>query len=244
MYVFVETLTPEDRAALGSRSERPRVAVLNKADLLGFGGPGPMAAAAARCHALQPTVGVPVLPLAGLLAAAGNGLEPAVLDGLVAVARGRGVPGPHSRLLAELDLFGVATAVAALRDGAGRGEVAAVLRRASGLDALIAEIDRAGAAVRYRRAAAGLGRLAGLATGSRAVADFLAGDDVVLARSAAAAAVLEAAGLPTPMSRDSVGLLRDAIAWRRYGDGPVSALHRACAADLSRAALRRWSRAA
>ena len=51
VYVFVETLTPEDRAALGSRSERPRVAVLNKADLLGFGGPGPMAAAAARCHA-------------------------------------------------------------------------------------------------------------------------------------------------------------------------------------------------
>ena len=46
VYVVAETLKPEDRAAL-TRPARPCVAVLNKADLTGFGGDGPVAAAAA-----------------------------------------------------------------------------------------------------------------------------------------------------------------------------------------------------
>jgi len=45
VYVFVETLNADDRAALAA-AVRPTVAVLNKADLAGF--PEPMALAADR----------------------------------------------------------------------------------------------------------------------------------------------------------------------------------------------------
>ena len=57
VYVFVETLTPEDRAAL-ENARWSCVAVLNKADLTGFAEPGPMAAASASPMMLrkkQPT---------------------------------------------------------------------------------------------------------------------------------------------------------------------------------------------
>jgi hypothetical protein len=46
VYVFTETLTPDDRAAL-AETRLPTVAVLNKADLAGFRDGGPMAIAAA-----------------------------------------------------------------------------------------------------------------------------------------------------------------------------------------------------
>jgi len=36
--------------------------------------------------------------------------------------------------------------------------------------------------------------------------------------------------------------LRCAVFWRNYSEGPVSELHRSCAADIARAALRLWSR--
>ena len=179
VYVFVETLTPEDRAAVSVR--RPTVAVLNKADLAGFGGLGPMSTAQDRCRMLTRDSGVPAVALAGLLAAAAApGLEPDLLQGLVALAHGRRdlEPGIRQKLLAELDLFGVATAVAAIRDGTPAGALSGALRRVSGLDRLAAEIDRAAAPVRYRRAVAGLTRLGRLAAGSRVVAEFLAGDEV------------------------------------------------------------------
>ena len=66
-----------------------------------------------------------------------------------------------------------------------------------------------------------------------------AGDDVVLARMAAAAEVLGAAGMPVSRAADS---LRMAIGWQRYAEGPVSELHRSCGLDLTRGALRLWDR--
>lgn len=243
VYVFVETLTPEDRDAIAGLG--PCVAVLTKADLSGFGGSGPMATAGDRCRALQRSTGVPTVPLAGLVAAASvPGLEPDVAHALVGLSRGGDVPpGLRQRLLADLDLFGIATAVSAVRDGAGPDDLGAALRRVSGLEPLLAAIERAAAPVRYLRAAEALDALARLATGSRAIADLLAGDAVVLARMASARAVLEAAGLAVRIGDSHTDLLRAAIAWERYGHGPVSELHRACAADITRGALRLWSRA-
>jgi hypothetical protein len=80
------------------------------------------------------------------------------------------------------------------------------------------------------------------------VAEFLAGDAVVLARRAAAADVLTAAGeIPAGEIPDGSGepdaALRRAISFQRYARGPVAVLHRACAADIVRGELRLWRRA-
>lgn len=243
IYVFVERLTPEDRAALSS-VRGPCLAVLNKADLAGFGGAGPMAAAGARCSALERTVRVPVMPLAALLAKAVLDGTP-LAGGLAALARGCPVPEIGSQLLAELDLFGVAVAVAALQAGAHPAAVAEELRRVSGIDGLLAAIERAAAEVRYRRATTALAALAGRAAGRRGgpTAEFLAGDEVAEARMAAAVAVVRAAGLPVAIGGTADELLRAAVAWQRYAGGPVSALHRSCGTDIARGALRLWARA-
>ena len=147
----------------------------------------------------------------------------------------------RGQLLARLDLFGIANAVAALRNGADRAAVRTALRRVSGVDAVCAEIDRAAAPVRYRRIESVLTELTGMAAGpgGARLAEFLAGDDVVLARMAAAAEVLGAAGMPVSRAADS---LRMAIGWQRYAEGPVSELHRSCGLDLTRGALRLWDR--
>lgn len=231
VYVFVETLNADDRAALAA-AVRPTVAVLAKADLAGFGGAGPMAAAARRCRELQRSVGVEVRPLAALAAVAGT--DPAVLDAttvdvLQALAAGpdRVPDAARRRLAAELDLFGTAIAVAAVRAGAGRDGLSARLRAVSGLDHVCAAIDRAAAVVRY-------GRFAAMTE---------TGDDAVLTRMTAAAAVMTAAGAPDVAGSARDDHLRRAIRWQRYARGPVSALHRACATDISRGALRLWARA-
>ena len=154
-------------------------------------------------------------------------------------------------LLERLDLFGIAHAVVALRTdpAAGGTEVCAALRRAGRIEPVIAALARAGATPMYRRVAAATARLRELACGDPdaedAVAGFLAGDDAVAARAAAAAAVLASAGLtvesgaadPERPERPEPGL-RAALRWRRYRDGPLDALHRDCAGDLVRAALR------
>ncbi|MGI9162887.1 MAG: hypothetical protein ACR2JI_08220 [Mycobacterium sp.] len=252
--VVVETFTAEDLSALSGG--RPTVVVLNKADLIGFTGAGPMVAAFSRCVELRRRTGIPVVPLSALVALAA--LDPAGLDdcpidgclidgGLLDPLREL-AEGParlsarvRGRLLTRLDLFGIATAVAALRDGADRIAVRAALRRASGMDAVCAEIDRAAAPVRYRRMRAVLTELTGMGAGpgGARLARFVAGDDVVLARMAAAAEVLAAAGMPIPRATDP---LRMAIHWQRYSAGPVSELHRWCGLDLVRGALRLWDR--
>ena len=242
--VVVETVTAEDTAALSGGA--PAVVVLNKADLIGFTGAGPMVGAVVRCRELRQRTGLPVAPMAALVAVAGLdpvGLDEDVLDPLRTLAAGpaRLSARVRGRLLARLDLFGIANAVAALRNGADRAAVRTALRRVSGVDAVCAEIDRAAAPVRYRRIASVLTELTGMAAGpgGARLAEFLAGDDVVLARMAAAAEVLGAAGMPVSRAADS---LRMAIGWQRYAEGPVSELHRSCGLDLTRGALRLWDR--
>jgi hypothetical protein len=220
-----------------------------------------MAIAAARSRELQSSTGVPTRPLAALLAVAAS--DPAVLDPELIAAlqplkeRSAAVnpatlsPGIRRRLLVELDLFGIANAVAAVSGGADPAALAALFRQLSGLNSVIAEIERMGALPRYRRLVDALAPLVGQSVGPRGarVAEFLAGDAVVLARRAAAADVLTAAGeIPSGEIPDGSGepdaALRRAISFQRYARGPVAVLHRACAADIMRGELRLWRRAA
>lgn len=242
VYVFVETLNADDRAVLRSPM-RPTVAVLNKADLAGFGGNGPMAAAAQRCRELQRVTAVPTRPLSALLAVAGT--DPAVLDaGLfdallsLSTAPGRPADGARHRLAADLDLFGTACAVTAVRSGADRADLAALLQTASGLGEVCAAIERASAVVHYRRLT---GVLAEIGADDAHTARMLTSDGVVLARMAAAAAVVDPAGVAGPECGSRSDHLRRAVHWQRYARGPVSALHRACAMDVARGALRLWA---
>jgi hypothetical protein len=243
VYVFVETLNADDRAALAS-AVRPTVAVLNKADLAGFRGSGPMAVAAERCRELERSTAVPTRPLSALLAVAGT--DPAVLDATVIEALRTLATSPAAvpdgvlrRLAIDLDLFGTACAVSAVRSGACRDDVAALLRTASGLGELCAEIDRAAASVRYRRL---INVLAAQGSEDPRAAQACTADEVVLARMAAAAAVVRAAGAPDMECTSRSDHLRRAVHWQRYAGGPVSALHRACATDIARGALRLWAR--
>jgi hypothetical protein len=105
------------------------------------------------------------------------------------------------------------------------------------LPAELEAIGRAGAPLRYRRLIAALAGLAGHAVGRRGipVAEFLAGDAVVLARMRAATDAMADSG--------PADLLRRAIHWQRYARGPVSVLERDCATDIARGALRLWSEA-
>ncbi len=231
LHVFVETFNADDLAALISAAH-PTVAVLNKADLTGFRGDGPMVAAARRCRELERVHAVPTCPFSALLAVAAT--DPAVLDAAMLDALRRlstppaEVPGAlRRRMAAELDLFGAACAVSAVCSGAGRDGVAQLLRSVSGLAELCAAIGRAAAPLHYARLAAGPA----------------ADDAAVMTRMTAAVAVLAAAGAPDQpgMTRDDQ--LRRAIHWDRYARGPVSELHRACARDVARGALRRWARA-
>nr|CRL72320.1 hypothetical protein CPGR_02781 [Mycolicibacterium komanii] len=250
--VIAEALKPEDRAYLDT-SARPTVAVLNKADLSGFGAAGPMALAhhrAAQCRALT---GAPTVPMVALLARADltgdlvDALqtlrtEPADLSSTDAF-----VEAPHrlprdvrERLLAALDRFGIAHAVLALDRGADRDALPKHLRKLSGLDRVVEHIEAAGAPLRYRRLRTVVTQLRAVATQSddARLAELLVSDDAVLSVMTAAVDVVEAVGAHVDRSDDADSHLRRAVHWRRYGDGPVNALHRACAADISRGSLR------
>jgi hypothetical protein len=255
VYVLAETVKPEDRRALAD-SARPVVAVLNKADLAGFGGDGPVAAAATRCRLLGELTGAPVYPLAGLAAVAAvddTVVDDEVFDALRSLttdpadlgstdrfaAKAHRLPGPvRQRLLTQLDLFGIAHGVLALRDGADRAGLVAALRRASAVDGVLAGIDVAAAPVRYRRLTDALAALA-VGTG----AEFVASDEVVAARMSAATEVVRAAGMTVDHDVSAAAHLHRAINWQRYSRGPVSRLHRCCGADIARGSLRLWERA-
>ncbi|WP_208300535.1 hypothetical protein [Mycobacterium sp. DL592] len=248
VYVLAETAKPEDLAVL-TAPLRPCVAVLNKADLTGFGGQGPVAAAAERCRQLQDAIGSPVLPLAGLAALAaldGSVLDQSAMQALQTLTTEPAdlsctdgfVTGEHpvpahvrARLLAGLDLFGIAHAVRALRDGADRAGVMAALRHASAVDGLLTAIHRLSAAARYRRLVSGL------------AADSLGNDTVLAARMAAAIEVVEADGMHVDRTLTEQALLRRARDWQRYSRGPVSRLHQSCGSDIVRGSLRLWERA-
>jgi len=274
VYVVAEVIKPEDAHALAA-AEHPVVAVLNKADLTGSlsgRGDAPIAAARARSADLSALVGVPVEPMIGLLAVALDDLDDglwaalhalatrpgaaACLDGSFAgfLAAGGPVPtGVRQRLLDTLDLFGTALAVAAIRQGRTPAQVLTLLRRVSGVDAVLAKIGALGAEVRYRRVLEAVGELEALAVGGGGLGEqiggFLSRDHTVVARMAAAVDLAEAAGLDaddsglTDADRDLSAHLPRAVRWQRYSRASMSELHRTCGADIARGSLRLWSRA-
>ncbi|MCX2931863.1 hypothetical protein ORI20_16395 [Mycobacterium sp. CVI_P3] len=248
VYVLAESVKPEDSGALAA-SPRPVVAVLTKADLAGFGGAGPVAAAAAHCRRLTELTGIPVYPLAGLAALAAvddTVVDEETLDALrilttdpADLGSTDGFAGgthrlPHQvrrRLLARLDLFGIAHGVRALRDGADRAGLLTTLWQASAVDGLLAGIEAAAAPMRYQR-------LIDVPGGEGS-----ASDEMVFARMAAAVEVMRAAGLTVDDDDAASTHLRRAITWQRYSRGPVSRLHRCAAADITRGSLRLWQQA-
>jgi hypothetical protein len=268
VHVTAEVLKPEDADAIAA-ARQPLVAVLNKADLAGSlsgrTGDEPIAAARTRCAELGGLVGVPVEPMIGLLAVAAlEGLDEtswAALRTLAAepggaealddsfdgfLAAKNSVPaGERRHLLETLDLFGTALAVAAARRGRTRAQVAALLRRMSGIDAVVARVTALGAEVRYQRLLDAVAELEALAVGQTGswerIGAFLSHDDTVVARMAAAVDLAEAAGLDVGRCDEPAEHLPRAARWQRYSRGPVSDLHRACGADIARGSLRLWS---
>jgi hypothetical protein len=250
--VIAEALKPEDRARLVA-ADRPTVAVLNKADLAGLGDGGPLPRAHRRAAACRSLTGVPTVPMVALLATAALDdeltsalralvTEPADLTSTDAFARtGHSVrPELRQRLLATLDRFGIACAVLTLAEGADDATVSTALRRASQVDRVVAHIEAAGAAVRYRRLQSAITELRALAVESddERLTEFLSTDQTVLVVMAAAVDVVEAAGVEVDRGDDTAAHVRRAVHWRRYSRGPVSALHRSCGADIARGSLR------
>nr|WP_239591523.1 hypothetical protein [Mycolicibacterium tusciae] len=256
--VIAETLKPEDRLTV-SRSQQPTVVILNKADLAGFGIGGPLAAAQRQAEALSSisSLGTPTVPMAGLLAVAELDDElmaalrvlvdaPADLTSTDAFVQSEhALSGEvRRRLLAALDRFGIAHAVLAVENGADATDVSAMLHRLSRVEDVVAQVDALGAPVRYRRVRAAIGELNALAvqSGDAELAELLRADDTVLAVMGAAVEVVEAEGMHVDRGDGPAAHRRRAAYWRRYGSGPVNALHRSCSADICRGSLRLYGR--
>jgi hypothetical protein len=257
--VIAEALKPEDRAMLAARPNESLL-IVNKADLSGFGAGGPVARAQRRAAEYRASTGVPTVAMIGLLAIA------RMDDELVAALRvlvdtpadmssaDAFVTGDHRlssevrrRLLDTLDRFGIAHAVLAVADNAGRLDAAALtarMRELSLVDRVAAHLDALGAPVRYRRLRSAVIELSALAAqfGDDELSSLLAGDDAVLALMTAAVDVVEANGMTVDRGDDRAAHLRRAVQWRRYGAGPVDRLHSRCAADICRGSLRLWAR--
>jgi hypothetical protein len=246
--VMAEVTKPEDRELLADG--KPGVAVLNKSDLTGLGGGGPLVRAHRRAADCRALTGVPTVPMVALLAVAElddelmSALrvlvnEPADLtstDAFVDAAHSV-PPEVRRRLLATLDRFGIASALLALAEGA---DVSDVLRRASQIDRVVGHLVAAAAPLRYRRLQKAITELRCLAVLSddNQLSDFLSTDATVLAVMSAAVDVVEAVGVQVDRDDDAAAHLRRAVHWRRYSRGPVSALHRSCGADIARGSLR------
>ncbi len=258
--VIAEVLKPEDRALLTGMDARakPVLVVLNKADLAGFGAGGPMAIAHRRAADYRALTGVPTVPMIGLLATAVLDdemvsalrtltTEPVDLTSTDAFLQTdhRLTRDVRTRLLDTLDRFGIAHAVLALSRGATAASLPALLRRLSEVERVVAQLTATGAAVRYRRVRSAVAEIRALAveSGDERLTEFLSTDDTVIAVMAAAVDVVEAAGLAVDPSNHAGAHLRRAAHWRRYGRGPLDALHRSCAADISRGSLRLLGRA-
>ncbi|KUI30804.1 hypothetical protein AU195_05320 [Mycobacterium sp. IS-1496] len=246
--VVAEAVKPEDVSSVAAWRDAgvPVLVVPNKADLAGPIPSGPLRRLLA---------GVPVEPAVALLADVG--LDAAELSALRTLAAHPAdlrsadafLDGAHPlprdvrlRLLRALDRRGIAYGVRALRDGADPRDLPARWRELSGIDRVLGRIDTLAAPVRYRRVRAALADLQGRAAGDERVAQFLTGDDVVLAVMTAAVDVVQAAGLEVDRGDDPVAHLRRAVRWRGYSRGPVGPLHRACGADICRGSLRLFER--
>jgi hypothetical protein len=249
--VLAEAVKPEDRALV--TATRPAVFVLNKADLTGSGPGGPLALAHRRAADCRALTGIATVPMVGLLATAR--LDDELVSALAALVHEPAdlsstddfVDCAHSlsvtvrrRLLDILDRFGIAHAVLAVASGTTPDALTAHLWSLSLVDRTVAQIDAAAAPLRYRRVQAAITELHRLAALSRdePLAQFLSSDTAVLATMSAAVDVVEAAGVPVDRADDRESHLRRAVHWRRYSSGPVNALHRCCAADITRGSLR------
>jgi hypothetical protein len=248
VYVLADVIKPEDRAAIAAAG-RPVLAVLNKADLVATTGSGrhplgPTVAARTRCAQLSARAELSVAPVVGLLAVAALGelVDDTMWAALRMLAAGRSVDEQvRCRLLDTLDEFGVAQATAAIRGGATRADVGALLRSLSCIDEVIDKIEALGAQARYQRMLDAVTELETLAVTDRRIGDFLTCDDSVIARMVAAVEVVEAAGLEVDRRDTAAAHLGRAVHWQRYRRGPVSGAHRACGADIVRGSLRRWA---
>ncbi|MGO4446988.1 hypothetical protein AB4Z42_26915 [Mycobacterium sp. 2YAF39] len=252
VHVIAEVLKPEDRLAV-SRSDRPTAIVLNKADLTAYGVDGPLAVAQRHAAAIGASTNTPTVAMVGLLAAAELDDElmaalrtlvdtPADLASTDAFVR---CEHPLSaqmrrRLLDALDRFGITRAVMAIEDGADAAAVRALLRRMSGVEYAVAQVEAVAAPVRYQRVRAAIGELHALAirSGDQELAGFLVADGTVLAVMGAAVEVVEADGMHVDRGDDPAAHRRRAVHWRRYGTGPLGALHYSCSVDIRRGSLR------
>jgi hypothetical protein len=247
--VVAEALKPEDSALIG---DGPTLVVLNKADLSGFGAGGPIAVADRRAADYQALTGAPTVAMVALLAAAA--LDDELIGALLVLTAEPAdltstdgfLSGQHSlpravraRLLATVDLFGIAHGVLALRQGTDAAALPAVLRRLSQVERVVAQVAAVGAEVRYRRLCSALAELRTVAAAGRPdVDEFLADDDAVIAVMAAAVDVVEAAGLSVDPDDEPSAHLRRAQHFHRYSRGPVNQLHSSCGADICRGSLR------
>ncbi|WP_026256534.1 hypothetical protein [Mycobacterium sp. 155] len=252
--VIAEVCKPEDRAALAElrRAEVPALIVFNKADLAGSGPGGPMATARRRVDEVHALTGLPVVPMVALLAAVTLSADLVAAMRILAVqpadltSADAFVSAAHpvsqtlrARLLATLDRFGVAHVSLALTRGADVDELPGLLRRLSGVDAVLAALHGLAAPVRYQRMRRALAELRTLGGDeSDEVGRFLGADDTVISVMAAAVDVMQAHGLAVDTGAEPQAHLRRARYWRNYGRGPVNALHRSCSADIVRGSLR------
>jgi hypothetical protein len=245
VHVLAEVVKPEDRAAIEAAG-RPVLAVLTKADLIATTAPGrhpdgPTSVARSRCAQLSARAGVPIEPLVGILA--GAALDDASWQALQALAGGHSVDAAvRGWLMVTLDAFGIRQATAAIRRGATRRDVDALLRGLSGIDGVVDAIGVLGAQPRYQRVLDAVAELETMAVTDRRISEFLAHDDTVLARMEAALEVVEAAGITVDRGDTAAAHLRRAMHWQSYRRGPVAGTERACGADIVRGSLRLWSK--
>lgn len=249
--VIAEALKPEERAMTVGL---PTLIVLNKADLTGSRSGGALANAHRSAADVQRRTGIPTVAMVGLLAASGE-LDDDLVDALRTlvstpadlVSVDAFVGGDHpvgsdvrARLLARLDRFGIAHAVLALARGDDPATLPALLQRLSNVDAVLAGLRTCTAPVRYRRLHAALAEMHSLAIelDDDGLLGLLNSDAAVLATMTAAVDVVEADGIRVDQRDHPDAHCRRAVQWRRYGGGPVNALHRTCGADISRGSLR------
>jgi hypothetical protein len=251
--VIAEVFKPED-AALLSADPGATLIVLTKADVFGAARDGPLAAAS-RCAAeVSAATGVAVVVMIGLLATVADlddellgalrtlVTAPAELGSVDAfVAAAHLLDGAvRARLLDRLDRFGIANALLALADGAAPAAVVTRMRELSNVDGVLAGLRRVAAPAGYRRVQRALAesRCLDARLGDDRLGKFLRSDAVAMAVMTAAVDVVEAAGLTVDRGDDPGAHARRAVQWTRYARGPVDALHRACAADITRGSLR------
>src|SRR5882757_7415731 len=167
---------------------------------------------------------------------------PADLGSVDAFTRGEHPVGGdvRTRLLERLDRFGIAHAVLALARGDEPATLPALLQRLSNVDAVLGGLRACTAPVRYRRLRAALAEIHSLAIELDAEGLFglLNSEAAVLATMAAAVDVVEADGIRVDPGDHPDAHHHRALQWRRYGGGPVNALHGSCSADITRGSLR------